>query len=96
MACSQVFPIEFHIPTLTSWLQHTSWLAAGADVKALLSTMMARLASGGADADAAGSDGEGDTSKQPFALLIAASLAAAMQLAVAMGPRGERRARRPR
>ena len=46
MECvAQVFPVEFLIPTLPAWLQHTVWLAPGADVKALLVTMMNRLAS---------------------------------------------------
>ncbi len=46
MECvTQVFPTEFHVPTLAVWLQHTGWLAAGADVKALLVGMMQRLQS---------------------------------------------------
>ena len=56
--CAAVFPVEFHIPTLPSWLQHTSWLAPGADIKQLLVTMMQRLATAAEDEEE-GEGGEG-------------------------------------
>ena len=75
MECvAQVFPVSFHIPTLPTWLQHTSWLAPGADVKALLQCMMDRLASaeGEASGDGDGSgEGSGGEAGQPFELLSA-------------------------
>merc|ERR1719217_731347 len=58
MECvAQVFPVEFHVPTLPVWLQHTSWLAPGADIKALLVTMMQRLSSAAPFEDIGGADG---------------------------------------
>ncbi len=44
MEClTQVFPTEFHIPTLDMWLQHTKWLSPGCEVKQLLIGMLGRL-----------------------------------------------------
>jgi len=44
MECvTQVFPTEFHIPTLMLWLQHTKWLSPGCEVKQLLIGMLERL-----------------------------------------------------
>ena len=40
----QVFPVEFHVPTLATLLQHTAWLSPAADVKQLLLVLMERLA----------------------------------------------------
>ena len=53
MEClTQVFPVEFHTATLATWLQHTAWLSAGCDLKALLIGMLERLQSVGPAADA--------------------------------------------
>jgi vacuolar protein sorting-associated protein 35 len=85
MEClAQAFPTEYHIPTLPSWLQHTSWLAPGADIKALLAVMMDRLAAdavvpaegeGAATGEAGGSSSEGEgggsQAGAPFELLAA-------------------------
>jgi vacuolar protein sorting-associated protein 35 len=40
----QVFPVEYHVATLRSYLEHSGYLSVGADVKALLICMMDRLA----------------------------------------------------
>ena len=59
MECvAQVFPTDFHIPTLPVWLQHTAWLAPGADIKALLQTMMDRLATAESSGEGAGGEEE--------------------------------------
>ena len=68
--CGAVFPVEFHIPTLPSWLQHTSWLAPGADIKQLLVTMMQRLATAAEDEEEeSGEGGEGKAPGGTFELL---------------------------
>lgn len=39
----QVFPLEYHVATLKPYLEHSGYLALGADVKALLICLMERL-----------------------------------------------------
>jgi len=70
MEClTQVFPTEFHIPTLTLWLQHTKWLSPGCEVKQLLVGMLERLRGAPAedDDDSDGTDrADDETNPTPF------------------------------
>jgi len=66
MEClTQVFPTEFHIPTLDLWLQHTKWLSPGCEVKQLLIGMLTRLQAAPVEDDDAGAEAD-EANPSPF------------------------------
>ena len=66
MEClTQVFPTEFHIPTLELWLQHTKWLSPGCEVKQLLIGMLTRLQAAPVEDDDASAEAD-EVNPTPF------------------------------
>jgi vacuolar protein sorting-associated protein 35 len=44
---TQVFPVEYHVATLSTLLQHCGWLSPSADLEIVLINLMQRLGAHG-------------------------------------------------